>query len=156
MNHFIWLFLQQEQLQQCHYWDSKTIMLIWDRKMYITPFFNINGYMATNKLYLSQTLFRVLPSFQGSSLNMVVHHLTDEVWTPASLFSPCLFSFLLKPNWKVRIRQPPGVWLGCSPTSQPLSGNDGVLKATAFIRTGSDGPFAKVMMIHVRGGQTGM
>lgn len=80
------------------------------------PFFNINGYMATNKVYLIQTLFRVLPSFRGSSLNMVVHHLTDEVWTPASLFSPCLFFFLLKPKSELDSPQECG-WASRQPVS---------------------------------------
>lgn len=82
---------------------------------------------------------------------MVRHHLTDEVSDPASPRSPCLcfsffFFFLVIPDEKTEKKnhnypQSPGVYscqrLDCTASNQPLSGEDGALRAAAS--GGTDG-----------------
>lgn len=141
-------------------------MLIKDRKLYITSFFFFLTQMSTGlQMYLSQTLDKGLLLFTDGQVNMVQHHLTDEVSDPASL---SVFFFFPLPiadkKKKTQLPTVPGVYscqrLDCTATNQPLSGKVRLLKATASGRTGPDNrpvvTFAKVTIIHVCGCPTGM
>lgn len=97
-------------------------------------------------MYLSLTLVKGLLLFTDGYVNMVQHHLTDEVSDPAPLSSPRLcFSFFAIPDEKKKKKnhnypQFPGVYscqgLDCTATNQPLSGKDGAPKAAASGGTG--------------------
>lgn len=73
-------------------------------------------------------------------INVVPHHLTDKVSVPAWLFSPWLFFLPPKKKDSHNYPQSPAVYtcqrLDCCATNQPLSGNDGALKATDSRGTG--------------------
>lgn len=103
-------------------------------------FFYMNGQRAAN-VYLSLTLVKGLLLFTDGYVNMVQHHLTDEVWDPASLFTPCLcFSFLPDKKKKSQLPTVPGVYscqrLDCTATNQPLSGEAAASGRTGGYRAG--------------------
>lgn len=119
--------------------------------------FNTDGLRAVN-VYLSQTLVKGLRLFTHGYVNMVQHHLTDEVSDPASVFLHFLFLYE-----KTQLPTVPGVYScqrsDCTATNQPLSGGDGGFEAVASGRTGRYGAavtYVKVTIVHARGCPTGM
>lgn len=119
------------------------------------------------KCILNRTLVKGLLLFTDGYVNMVQHHLTDEVLDPASLFSPCVCFFLcVIPEGRKKSQLPTIPWsvfmsevrLHCNQSAliRERWGPEGPGR-----QVGQEGPrpvvvFAKVRIIHVCGCSTGM